>query len=147
MVLFWYPFDFRADGAFVRERLSFLDRVPFEVYYYGTEFRAVTEVFHKILFFAPLGALLAWFVAGLPWMWRAYAALASVLCIILTALGIELGQMLLPGKIPDTTDMALESLGGFLGYYLFKLIRARLMTKPPRRAKSTHHRSRRETKP
>jgi glycopeptide antibiotics resistance protein len=126
MLLFWYPFDFRTDGAFIRERLTFLERVPFEVYYYGTEFRAVTEVFHKTAFFAPLGALLAWFVSGLPWMWRGYAAAAAFLAIILTALGIELGQVMLPGKYPDTTDWLLESLGGMTGYALFRLVRARL---------------------
>ena len=126
MLLFWYPFDFRTDGAFIRERLTFLERVPFEVYYYGTEFRAVTEVFHKTAFFAPLGALLAWFVSGLPWMWRGYAAAASFLAIIFTALGIELGQVMLPGKYPDTTDWLLESLGGMAGYALFRLVRARL---------------------
>lgn len=126
MVLFWYPFDYRSDGAFIRERLTFLQRVPFEVYYYGTEFRAVTEVFHKTLFFAPLGALLAWFVVGLPWMWRGYAAAASIVIIIMVALGIELGQVLLPGKYPDTTDMVLESLGGLMGYGLLRAIRGRL---------------------
>ena len=41
LFLFWYPFNFRTDGAFLRERLQiFLTRVPFEAYYYGTEFRA-----------------------------------------------------------------------------------------------------------
>jgi len=126
MVVFWYPFDFRTDAAFIRERMGFLERVPFEVYYYGTEFRAVTEVFHKTLFFAPLGALLAWFVYGLPWTWRGYAAAGSQLAIIVTALGIELGQVLLPDKFPDTTDWFLESLGGILGYVVFKAIYSRL---------------------
>ena len=55
-VLFWYPFHFRTDGAFLRERLhGFMTRVPFEAYYYGTEYRAATEVLHKVLFFIPLG--------------------------------------------------------------------------------------------
>jgi glycopeptide antibiotics resistance protein len=44
-------------------------------------------------------------------------------------LGIELGQMLLPGKFPDTTDWFLESLGGCLGYIVFKWIRGA----PPQR--------------
>jgi len=131
MLVFWYPFDFRGDGAFVRERLAFLERVPFEVYYYGTEFRAVTEVFHKVLFFAPLGALLAWFVAGLPWLWRGWAAAASIIAILATALGIELGQVLLPDKYPDTTDMLLESLGGLIGYGVFRLIRVHSRNSPP----------------
>jgi glycopeptide antibiotics resistance protein len=133
MALFWYPFDFRTDAAFIRERMGFLWRVPFEVYYYGTEFRAITEVFHKTLFFAPFGALLAWFVYGLPWTWRGYAAAGAMLAIVATALGIELGQVLLPGKFPDTTDWFLESLGGILGYALFRMASGRLSAAGRRR--------------
>jgi len=133
MLLFWYPFDFQTDRAFIQERLSFLTRVPFEVYYYGTEYRAITEVFHKVLFFAPLGALLAWFVAGLSWMWRGYAAAASIVMIIAVALGIELGQVILPSKFPDTTDALLEGIGGLAGYLLFRMLRARLSPTPRQR--------------
>lgn len=100
------------------------------------------QVFHKIPFFAPLGALLVWFVVGLPWLWWAYAAAASILIVIAVPIGIELGQVRLPGKIPDTTDMALASLGGLPGYYLIKLIRARLATKPRHQAESAYHRAR-----
>ncbi len=133
--VFWYPFEFRADGDFVRERMAFLERVPFQVYYFGTEFRAITEVFHKTLFFAPLGAFLAWWVSGLSWRWRGYAAAASWLALVATALGIELGQVLLPGKFPDTTDWFLESAGGVSGYALFRIIRNRLSagSRPGRR--------------
>lgn len=129
MLVFWYPFDFRADGDYVRERMEFLGRAPFEVYYFGTEFRAITEVFHKTLFFAPLGALLAWLVSGLSWRWRAPAAAASLAAIVLAALAIELGQVLLPSKFPDTTDWLLECVGGFAGYLAFRLVRG----SPPRR--------------
>ncbi|MBU1664158.1 MAG: VanZ family protein [Gammaproteobacteria bacterium] len=132
MGVFWYPFDFRGDGDFVRERMVFLERVPFQVYYFGTEFRAITEVFHKTLFFAPLGVLLAWWVSGLSWRWRGYAAAASLLSIIAIALGIELGQVLLPGKFPDTTDWFLESVGGMLGYVMFRIIHNRLLPRPKR---------------
>jgi len=135
MLVFWYPFDFRVERAFVQERLAFLGRVPFEIYYYGTEFRAVTSVFQKVLFFAPLGGLLAWFVAGLPWLWRGWAAAASILLVLAVPLGIELGQVLLPGKYPDTTDWFLESLGGLLGYMLFRMIRRR--TRPARPGQRT----------
>lgn len=127
--VFWFPFDFRIDGAFIKSRLGFIERVPFEVYYFGTEFRAITEVLHKILFFAPLGALLAWAVAGLPYLWRSPAAIVAVGLIVLFALGVELGQVLLPGKFPDTTDWLLESLGGLAGYAL-----ARLAMRTPRTA-------------
>jgi glycopeptide antibiotics resistance protein len=144
MLVFWYPFDFRGDGAFVRERMNFLNRVPFQVYYYGTEFRAITEVFHKTLFFAPLGALLAWWVGGLSWRWRGYAATVSLSAVIAAAFGIELGQVFLPEKFPDTTDWFLESLGGLLGYVVFRMIRARLTIAPRRRAEPGRHGSGRE---
>jgi glycopeptide antibiotics resistance protein len=126
MAVFWYPFNFVTDGAYLRERLVFLERVPFVTYYYGTEFRAITEVFHKILFFAPLGAFLAWFVAGVPWLWRLYAGMASFMFLLAVPMLIEFGQMALPVKFPDTTDWFLESLGGLLGYGVFKRVRAAL---------------------
>jgi len=50
--------------------------------------------------------------------------------IVVIALGIELGQVLLPGKYPDTTDWFLESLGGILGYVLLRIIRMRLQPRP-----------------
>lgn len=138
MVVFWYPFNFHADGAFIRERMGFLSKVPFETYYYGTEFRAVTEVFHKLLFFAPLGALLAWFVAGLPWRWRSYALIASVLTIGLVPLGIELGQTMLPEKYPDVTDWFLEGMGGSIGYVAFNLLHASLRPTNAKHRRTRH---------
>jgi len=135
MLVFWYPFDFRTDVAFVRERMDFLSRVPFEIYYFGTEYRAITSLFHKMLFFAPMGALLAWWVVGLPWLWRSYAAAVSFVLIFAVPFGIELGQVLLPEKHPDTTDWLLASLGGGLGYVLVRVLRRRLHRTPVRTMK------------
>jgi hypothetical protein len=59
-IVFWFPFDFRTDAAFIKSQLDFVQRVPFEVYYFGTEFRAITEVLRKPLFFAPLGCSHPW---------------------------------------------------------------------------------------
>ena len=126
LLVFWYPFDFRTDSGFVQERMSFLQRVPFEAYYFGTEFRAATEVFHKLLFFAPQGALLAWWVSVLSWRWRSYAALAVMLALAVLPMGIEYGQVFLPDKVADTTDWLLETMGGMLGYFLFRTIHKRL---------------------
>jgi hypothetical protein len=61
--------------------------------------------------------------------------------ILAAALAIELGQVLLPSKHPDTTDWFLESLGGIIGYFLFRLLRARLA--PAGRQRQPDGRSRR----
>ena len=116
LVVFWYPFDFRTDGAFIKSRLDFLQRVPFEVYYFGTEFRAITEVLRKTLFFAPLGGLLAWGVVRQPWRWRGTLFVVAMLVLVLMPAFIELGQVMLPEKIADTTDWMLAWLGGLSGY-------------------------------
>ncbi len=126
-LIFWYPFDFIIESTFLRERLPLLYNVPFQTYYYGTEFRAVTELLHKVLFFAPLGIVLALIAEGLKTTALKNLSNAAALMVIVgVAFGIELGQVALPGKYPDNTDLLLESLGGLLGYFgtLFSLSRA-----------------------
>ncbi|MDZ7584913.1 MAG: VanZ family protein [Thiobacillus sp.] len=140
MFVFWFPFDFRADGAFIKSRLDFVQRVPFEVYYFGTEYRAITEVLRKTLFFAPLGGLLAWGVARQPWRWRGpLFALAMLVAAGLPAV-IEGGQLMLPHKIVDLTDWLLAWLGGLAGYAV-----ARHMLRAPRRAVAARESIRAET--
>lgn len=123
--VFWYPFEFSADGLPLRERLDFLSRVPFHSHYIGNEFGAASEVLNKVLFFAPLGGLLAWWVSTLSWKWRSMAGFAAFFAILFSALGIEAGQMYLPEKVPDTTDAFLEVLGGSMGYVLVRKFLAR----------------------
>ncbi|MBU1394799.1 MAG: VanZ family protein [Gammaproteobacteria bacterium] len=140
MFVFWFPFDFRTDGAFIKDRLDFVQRVPFEVYYFGTEYRAITEVLRKTLFFAPLGALLAWGVARQPWRWRSPLFALAMLVLALMPATIELGQLMLPHKIVDATDWLLAWLGGLAGYGA-----ARRMLRAPRRAVTARESSRAET--
>lgn len=114
--MFWYPFDFHGDGMFVRSRLAeAAGRVPFALYYFGTEYRAATEVLHKAGMFFPLGILLALLARrirpGLPLLWK-MAALAGVGMV---AGAVELGQLFLPGKFADLTDWVLEMAGGWAG--------------------------------
>jgi glycopeptide antibiotics resistance protein len=130
MAIFWYPFDFRFDWSFLRERARLFLEVPFYSYYYGTEFRAVTELLHKILFFAPLGALLAY---GRPK--RSHPLIQTIYSLFVIGvllsvpLGIELGQVALPNKNPDSTDLFLEFAGGCAGYFGLVYLRKR-MTPP-----------------
>lgn len=127
LFVFWFPFDFHTEGAFIKDRLALMQRVPFETYYFGTEFRAATEVLRKTLFFAPLGGLLAWGVARLPWRWRMPAFALSMSALAAMPLLIELGQVMLPGKVADLTDALLAWGGGLAGYML-----ARRMLRAPR---------------
>jgi VanZ family protein len=105
VAVFWYPFDFRLDAPRLAREAAGLLRVPFALYYFGTEFRAVTEVLHKVMFFLPLGFLL-----GTAWGRRAALVLGA-----LGAAAVEGGQLFLPGKHADFTDWLLETGGVALG--------------------------------
>lgn len=126
-VIYWYPFDFRADAAFLRERVPLLYQVPFRFYYYGTEFRAVTSLLHQVLFYLPLGIFLGLsrtgFNAGpgrILFVAAAWAAMAGVPFVI------ELGQTALPGKFPDTTDWLLGFVSAGVGFWGAQAVRRRL---------------------
>jgi len=125
VLIFWYPFEFSTERAFVKERLAQLRRAPFTAYYYGTEFRAVTEVLHKLGFFLPLGAWLALGAGRLAARYRIAGALIHAACLLLigaVAAMIEAGQLFLPGKNADLTDWFLEFAGGAVGYFGLRLV-------------------------
>ncbi|WP_081607984.1 VanZ family protein [Methylomonas sp. MK1] len=118
--VFLYPYDF--EWSYIRLSTwsdKFL-RVPFYAYYYGTEFRAITEVFHKILFFMPFGLIGGY--AFLSVIGRHQVNIIFLVVIVLTALNIEFVQLFLPNKNVDITDVILESFGGYLGYSVVKLL-------------------------
>lgn len=118
MLVFWYPFDFQFDRSFLRERLAGAQRIPFEAYYFGSEFRAITEVLHKLLFFAPLGFVFYRLAAKLPpGVPRSLVHGAVVVLVFGTAAVIEVAQFALPNKNADATDLVLEFIGGLMGYF------------------------------
>ncbi len=122
VAVFWYPFDFRTDWGFVRERVATLRRVPLSTYYYGTEYRAATEVLHKVGFFLPLGAWIAWGTRGVAGRYRLPVLLlhaAGVGLVACVAAAIEAVQLFLPTKHADPTDFVLMTVGGAVGYVGF----------------------------
>lgn len=119
MTLYWYPFDFRFDGAFLRDRMASVHAVPFHSYYWGSEFNATTQLFRKASFFVPLGMLLGWGSAALRTTTaRATYMLAAVGLTATAAVAIEVGQLVLPGKVADPTDAMLAFLGAVAGWVM-----------------------------
>jgi glycopeptide antibiotics resistance protein len=116
VVRHWDPFEFRLDPAFVKARLSHLAQLPFRGYYWAMPLNALAEAITKILLGVPVGALLQ--IAVPAGSGRALAAarlmaLAGVSGVIF--LGVELGQVLLPSRYPDLTDVLLGTGGALCG--------------------------------
>ncbi len=117
-VVFWYPYNFSTDRAYILDAVSTLNQVPFHAYYYGTEFRAITEVFHKVLFFMPYGILsVIIFHTNKTDTPPQSIGILTLIVGVIAGLIIESGQLFLPGKHADITDLMLETLGVFLGYW------------------------------
>ena len=115
LILFWFPFDVRTEGAWLRPRLEGFWRVPFSTYYQGTEFHALNELLRKVLAFAPGGAFWALVMRQRDAVSRSSGALLGwigVLALTTCAFLVEAGQLFLVDKVADPTDAVLCALGG-----------------------------------
>ncbi len=119
----WAPFDFSIDPGFVKQRLPGLFQVPFRNYYAATPIDAGYEAMTKILLALPVGVLVQrlvglrrWFASGVRGAAGAslvVAALSSPIFVVL-----EIGQVLVPSRYPDGTDVLLGALGAAIGALL-----------------------------
>lgn len=108
-----YPFNFSADLEGARERLTrAAGRTLFEAYYFGSEYRALTEVLHKVVPFFIFGAVVT---ALSPLRHGHLQRTVTVLLGVMVAGAIEIAQIFLPGKFPDLTDLVLETCGVLAG--------------------------------
>ena len=114
LVVFWFPFNFEwglFNGSAVWNVFS---RPPLALYYFTSEWHATNELLRKVGFFLPLGATLA--LATNRGAVGRGGSVAEAWPVCLIALLVEAGQLMLPGKVADLTDVMLESLGGAIGY-------------------------------
>jgi len=119
VAVFWFPFDFSVGSALLDRVMATMTRLPFLTLYEGTEFRAINEIIRKIALFIPGGLIL-----GMAEGRSAVGARKGFLLTLMLASIIEFGQLFLPSKVADTTDILLLSLGGWLGLHLAKAFRS-----------------------
>jgi glycopeptide antibiotics resistance protein len=123
----WTPFNFRADGDFVRSRLPVFFQVPFSSYYWGNPLNAFQEVTTKMLLGVPVGGLLQAVYTPRTQAGRRWQLAVILIVSFLVFLTIELGQLLLPTRFPDQTDVYIGTAGGLIG-----VLAVRLLTRPNR---------------
>jgi VanZ family protein len=111
----WSPFDFVFSGEQIRSRAGMLARVPFYAYYVNPEIKALRDACLKISLALPLGVLFQ-----LRWRPEQTSAprLVTAGWLMLTAFfftGVEIGQMFLPSRFPDDSDILLGVFAVWLG--------------------------------
>ena len=115
-MLNWWPFNFttaplpEADGVplpiWRARRMSWL---PFENYYWQSEYASFDQVLQKGISFAVLGVLLA-FGWRVRWGWLVFAL------GVLVAGSLEFGQLFIVKRYPDVTDVLIEGVGAWCGF-------------------------------
>ena len=112
----WAPFNFAVTGDMWRSRWPALVQVPFSNYYWANPFDALSEAITKVFLGLPVGVLLALGVprpAATAWRWLRLAAFAAFALALFSS--VELGQVFLPSRYPDGTDIVLGTVGVWLG--------------------------------
>ena len=109
--------DLDADKQQIRQRFEGFWRIPFAALYTGSEFNALSEILRKMLWYAPLGAMLAMAVSAMTTQRTVRRVLGwlSVLVAAGVSTSIEMIQVLLPPHVPDVTDVMLCAAGAALG--------------------------------
>lgn len=115
----WNPFQFSFDRERVHLGLRQISQLPLAHHFWSQEFHAFTEMLRKAMLALPLGTLLyfSWPDRGRPYVPKLRALFAMVGGFALL-LAIELGQVFLPSRLPDITDVLLGTAGILVGLWL-----------------------------
>jgi VanZ family protein len=114
----WSPFDFQVSGDVIRSRLPMMLGVPFHGYYENPELKAIGDLLIKIALGVPIGICGGWWIARSPAPVRRTAASAMAVAAVFFLTAVEAGQILLPGRYPDNTDIVLGFIGIIIGNWI-----------------------------
>ena len=109
----WLPLDFTFDKELVKYKLQQMSLLPFVGYRSGSELNVFNNVLAKIALAMPLG-LIASFVIRRAAATRGVLLAAWLAFAGLVFTAIEIGQVLLPTRTPDPSDV-LVSVAAFAG--------------------------------
>ncbi len=111
----WSPFDFQLSGEVIGARVSMIFGAPFYSYYQNPELKAVGELVLKIALGVPIGIFLGWWIAASPADYRRVAVVIAFGMTVIFFAAVEAGQILLPTRYPDNTDILLGLMGALAG--------------------------------
>lgn len=114
LAIFWFPYDFDASRVTLAGARATLLRPLLENYYFGSEYHATNELLRKIGFFLPAGILWGFAIHQRTLAKRIIDAKGGLLIFAL-ALLVEFGQLYLPKKYADLTDVLIQTAGGLMG--------------------------------
>ena len=110
----WMPYDFVWDSAAIRGKLAGLSLIPFAGYHRGADLNSLDQLLLKLWLSVPVGFLSGFLASGPAPARRLWVAgwLAAVGLLFAV---IEAGQLLLPSRFPDPSDILVAVAGAAVG--------------------------------
>ena len=108
------PFDFTRPPD-VAARVSMLFQIPFYSYYDGPELQALDGAVLKILLGVPAGLFCGLILVSALKVYPRAVTAAALLAGAMFFAVVEAGQVLLPSRYPDNTDVVLATFGMWAG--------------------------------
>jgi VanZ family protein len=115
----WNPFRFHFTKEAIKDGFERLTLVPFGFYARDAPPIAFLNITRKTLLVAPLGLFIA-LAVGRQWPSVPRSLRVAFTCLVVVALLtiLETGQIFLPERIPDVTDVALPAAAATLAAWL-----------------------------
>ena len=123
----WMPYDFAVDPRAIRRELAQMSFIPFAAYTRSAYLNGLNDVLVKIALSMPLGLCAAWASRAHP----STATLIGWMLFAVVVFGtIEFGQLFLPTRVADPTDILVGVGGMYAGLALGGWVRAGLEAGP-----------------
>ncbi len=110
----WRPFLPEIQWHLILHKFSGPWYIPLAALAERMDFFSVVDVCAPFLMYLPLGALLA------VWPWKKQGLLRGPLPGVWVALGLELGQTVVLGRLPDITDVMIHAGGVLIGWAIMR---------------------------
>ena len=121
LAIFWFPFDFDFSRVTLSSAGAALYQPLLVNYYFSSEFHATNELLRKIGFFLPGGILWGFAIHRDPGS-KSMIDVKGGLAIATVSIIVEIGQLYLPLKFADLTDVLIQTSGGLLGLAIIRWV-------------------------
>lgn len=110
----WHPFDFSTDLNFGVDRLRNVPLLPFQDYVSNNYLQGFDQIITRLTVYLPIGLILP---LAFGWRGRSSAGAFVIILIAVWAVTVEIGQAFLPTRYPSLTDVLVETVGAWLGFW------------------------------
>jgi glycopeptide antibiotics resistance protein len=119
----WMPYDLALNEALIRAKLAKMSLIPFAGLRFGSDLNAFNDILLKLSLSMPLGVIGSFVLRPLSSMPGVLTA--SWLAVAVASFGaIETGQLFVPSRTPDPSDVYLGVMGSCVGLALGRWLQA-----------------------